>query len=65
MTRVFYERSSAISIKDVVPEGANTATKYYNIGEFYYHLADEQSTDALKRTQLKLVKKRLAEAHRI
>jgi hypothetical protein len=64
-TRGLYERYLTISIRNEGPDGLNTATGNFNIGGFYYHLANKQPTVDSKQKQLLLAKFHFAEALRI
>jgi hypothetical protein len=64
-TKELYERSWAITIRNVGPDGLNTAVGNFNIGTFYHNSATKQSTVELGRTQLLLAKSHCVEAQRI
>jgi hypothetical protein len=64
-TKGLYERSLAISIRKIGPDGEYAAFGNKNIGEFHQKLARNQSTVDAKRTHLLLVKSHHEEAQRI
>jgi hypothetical protein len=64
-TRVLFERSLAIFLRNEGPDGLNTAAANTNIGLYYDQLARHQPTATLTRTKLLLGKSHLEESLRI
>jgi tetratricopeptide (TPR) repeat protein len=64
-TMELFERSLANDIKNEGPDGSNTAVSNFNLGEFYYQLADRQQNDEREIVYLHLSKAKFEEAVRI
>jgi tetratricopeptide (TPR) repeat protein len=64
-TKDLFERGLAISIRNVGPEGSNTAFGHFNLGRYHHKIAKLQNAVDLVKKQLLLAKSYYKEALRI
>jgi hypothetical protein len=64
-TTELFERSLVIDTKNYGPDGSETATANFNMGTFYYQLAEEQQDHQRKIEYLRLSETKHKESFRI